>query len=161
MVSRHLVFCGWNSLEAKPPFVHDQAFEELGDKIEGDPEFGVVEKDEVTSAVTAVSSGSPTDPAKIQLLAQRSASNRPSQWRPRERLGPLPLQDDQDPATGAGEQPLISVPAPTPPARSAVVSSKVPIARRQPNRPGRPWDPPLLSLSIPLVGTLPVAKTKT
>jgi hypothetical protein len=48
-----------------------------------------------------------------------------------------------------------------PPARSAVVSSKVPIARRQPDRPGRPWHPPLLSLSTPLVGTLPVSKTKT
>jgi hypothetical protein len=48
-----------------------------------------------------------------------------------------------------------------PPARSAAVSSKVPIACRQPDRPGRPWHLPLLSLSTPLVGTLPVAKTTT
>lgn len=46
------------------------------------------------------------------------------------------------------------------PSCSAVLSSKMPIARRQPDRPGRPWHPPLLSLSTPLVGTLPVAKTK-
>src|ERR1022692_4623305 len=98
MVARQLVFYKWLSLNAKPPFAYDQALSELGDKIEGDPDFAVVENEEVTTAVTVVAAGSPSEPAKLQLLALRSADNRPSQWKPGERLGPLPLQDDQYPA---------------------------------------------------------------
>jgi hypothetical protein len=86
------------SQNAKPPFVYDQALSELGNKIEGDPSFAIMENDEVTTAVTVVAPGSPTEPGKVQLLALRSTDNRPSQWRPGERLGPLPLQDDQYPA---------------------------------------------------------------
>jgi len=98
MVVRQLVFSRWMSVNAKPAFVYDQALTELGNKIEGDPSFAVVENDEVTTAVTIMSPGSSTEPAKLQLLALRTTDNRPSQWRPGERLGPLPLQDDQYPA---------------------------------------------------------------
>ncbi|HUY47168.1 MAG TPA: hypothetical protein VMV92_15785 [Streptosporangiaceae bacterium] len=98
MVVRQLVFSRWCSLNAKPPFAYDQAFGELGAKIAGDPDFAIVENDDVTTAVTVVAAGSPTEPAKLQLLALRSADHRPSQWKPGERLGPLPLQDDQYPA---------------------------------------------------------------
>ena len=69
-----------------------------GAKIAGDPGFAIVENDDVTTAVTVVAVGSPTEPAKPQLLALRSADHRPSQWKQGERLGPLPLQDDQYPA---------------------------------------------------------------
>ena len=86
------------SLNAKPPFVYDQALSELGDKIAGDPNFAIMENDEVTTAVTVVAPGSATKPGKVQLLALRNTDNRPSQWRPGERPGPLPLQDDQYPA---------------------------------------------------------------
>lgn len=98
MVARQLVFYRWSAPEAKPPFIYDQALTELDEKIQGDPEFAVVTKDDVTTAVRVVAAGSETDPAKVQLLALRSADNRPSQWKPGEPLGPLPLLDDQYPA---------------------------------------------------------------
>jgi hypothetical protein len=98
MVARQLVFYRWTSLEGRPPFRYDQALGELADKIGGDPEFAVVQSEEVTTAVTVVGAGSETDPGKLQLLALRDADNRPSQWKPGERLGPLPLQDGQYPA---------------------------------------------------------------
>jgi hypothetical protein len=98
MVARQLVFYKWDSLDGKPPFVYDQALTELGNKIDGDPEFAIFENEEVTTAVRVVTPGSHTDPAKIQLLALRNADHRPSQWKPGQLLGPLPLQDDQYPA---------------------------------------------------------------
>ncbi len=98
MVTRQLVFYRWISLDKKPEFVYHEALTELADKIGGDPNFAVVENEEVTTAVAVVTPGSSTEPGKAQLLALRSTDNRPSQWRPGEPLGPLPLQDDQYPA---------------------------------------------------------------
>lgn len=71
MVARQLVFYKWLSVNAKPPFAYDQALRELGDKIEGAPDFAIVENDDVTTAVTVVAAGSQTEPAKLQLLALR------------------------------------------------------------------------------------------
>ena len=98
MVARQLVFYRWSSMDTKPPFLPHEAFGELGNKIGGDPAFAVIENDDVTTAVTVVAAGSPTDPAKIQLLALRNADNRPSQRQPGGQLGPLPMQDGQYPA---------------------------------------------------------------
>jgi hypothetical protein len=98
MVARQLVFYKWCSLNAKPPFDYPQALTELHDKIEVDPNFAVVESNDVTTAVTVMSPGSGTEPAMLQLLALRDADHRPSQWRPGTRLGPLPLLDGEYPA---------------------------------------------------------------
>lgn len=98
MVARQLVFYRWMPVNTRPEFVYHEALGLLRDKIDGDPGFAVMQNDEVTTAVTVMSPGSPTESARLQLLALRTTDNRPSQWRPGERPGPLPLQDDQYPA---------------------------------------------------------------
>lgn len=98
MVNRRLVFYKWTSVDTKPPFLCQQAFGDLEGKIKADPAFAVMDKNDVTTAVMVMAPGSDTDPAKIQLLALRTADNRPSQWKPGEPLGPLPLLADQYPA---------------------------------------------------------------
>jgi hypothetical protein len=98
MVARQLVYYTYGSINAKPPFEYPQALTELRDKIAVDPNFAVVESNDVTTAVTVMSPGSKTSPAQLQLLALRDADHRPSQWRPGTRLGPLPLLDGEYPA---------------------------------------------------------------
>ncbi len=98
MIKRQLAFYRWNSIDSQAEFVPEATFGVLQDKTAGDPEFAVMKHEEITTAVTVMNAGSTTEPSELQLLALRSADNRPSQWRPGERLGPLPLQDDQYPA---------------------------------------------------------------
>jgi len=98
MVARQLVFYKYASVNTRPAFEYPQALADLKDKTEIDPDFAVVELNEVTTAVTVLSVGSTTEPAQLQLLALRDADHRPSQWRPGTRLGPLPLLDGEYPA---------------------------------------------------------------
>ncbi len=98
MVARQLIFYKWGSITAKPPFEYHHALSELNDKIVGDPNFAIVKNDEVTTAVTVVSPGSESQPAKLQLLALRSEDNRPSQWKPGEGLEPLSMPKDWYPS---------------------------------------------------------------
>jgi len=98
MVTRQLVFYRWTSIERRPPFVPGSVFSNLQTKITRDPDSSIVENDEVTTATMVAEAGSPTEPAKVQLLALRGPDSRPSRWKPGEPLGPLPLRDDQYPA---------------------------------------------------------------
>jgi hypothetical protein len=98
MVARQLVFYKWSSVNAKPAFEHHHALAELRDKIEGDPRFAVVQNDDVTTAVEVVSSGTETQPGKLQLLALRDEDNRPSQWKPGEALSALAMPADYYPS---------------------------------------------------------------
>lgn len=98
MVARQLVFYKYASVNTRPAFEYPQALTELTDKTAIDPNFAVIELNEVATAVTVLSVGSSTQPAKLQLLALRDADHRPSQWRPGTRLGPLPLLDGEYPA---------------------------------------------------------------
>lgn len=98
MVVRQLVFYRWSSVDAKPAFEHHQALAELSDKIAGDPQFAVVQNDEVTTALEVVSPGTAVLPAKLQLLALRDEDNRPSQWKPGEPLSALDLPADYYPS---------------------------------------------------------------
>jgi hypothetical protein len=98
VISRYLVFSRWSSINAKPPFEHYHALEELHHKVEGDPEFAIVTNDDVTTAVTIVSPGTQTTPAKLQLLALRSEDKRPSQWKPGEELEALSMPADWYPS---------------------------------------------------------------
>lgn len=98
MVARQLVFYRWASIERKPPFEHHHAFGQLAKRIADDPDVAILTNDDISTAATVVAAGTPNDPAKVQLLALRSADNRPSQWKPGQPLGPLPLLDGQYPA---------------------------------------------------------------
>src|SRR3984957_9619703 len=98
MVVRQLVFYKWSSVNAKPAFEYHQGLAELSDKIVGDPQFAVVQNDEVTTAVEVVSPGTAVLPAKLQLLALRDEDNRPSQWKPGEPLSALVLPADYYPS---------------------------------------------------------------
>lgn len=98
MVARQLIYYTYSSVNAKPPFDYPQSLTGLREKTDIDPNFAVVENNEVTTAVTVMSSGSKIEPAQLQLLALRDPDHRPSQWRPGQRLGPLPLLDGEYPA---------------------------------------------------------------
>lgn len=98
MVARQLVFYKWSNVNAKPAFEHHHALTELRNKIEGDPQFAVVQNDEVTTAVEIMSPGTETAPAKLQLLALRDEDNRPSQWKPGEPLSALAMPTDWYPS---------------------------------------------------------------
>jgi hypothetical protein len=98
MVARQLVFYRWCSVEGRPPFHYYEALQELDKKIEVDPDFAVVENNDVTTALEVIAPGSESEPGKAQLLALRNVDNRPSQWTPGGRPGPLPLLDGQYPA---------------------------------------------------------------
>lgn len=98
MVARQLVYYKYGSINTKPPFDYPSSLTELRDKADIDPNFALVENQDITTAVTIMSPGSKTEPATLQLLALRDADHRPSQWRPGRRLGPLPLLDGEYPA---------------------------------------------------------------
>jgi hypothetical protein len=98
MVPRQLVFYKWSSVNTKPPFEYHHALKELHDKIEGDPQFAVMQNDDVTTAVEVVSSGTEARPGKLQLLALRDEDNRPSQWKPGEALSALSMPTDWYPS---------------------------------------------------------------
>jgi hypothetical protein len=68
------------------------------DKIEGDPQFAVMQNDDVTTAVEVVSPGTETQPARLQLLALRDEDNRPSQWQPGGELSALSMPADSYPS---------------------------------------------------------------
>jgi hypothetical protein len=98
MVQRQLVFYKWDSINTKSLFEPHHALTELHDKISGDPDFAVMEHDEVTTAVAVVSPGSEHTPTKLQLLALRNEDNRPSQWKPGEGLTALSMPKDWYPS---------------------------------------------------------------
>jgi hypothetical protein len=98
MVQRQLVFYKWSSINAKPSFEPHNVLTELHNKVTGDPDFAVMEHDEVTTAAAVVSSGSDRTPAKLQLLALRNEDNRPSQWKPGEGLTALSMPEDWYPS---------------------------------------------------------------
>lgn len=98
MVARQLTFYKYSSVGTRPPFNYAQALTELLDKTAVDPDFAVTRQSEVPTAVTVLSAGSETAPARLQVLALRDADHRPSQWRPGTHLGPLPLLDGEYPA---------------------------------------------------------------
>ncbi|QFG26282.1 hypothetical protein [Actinomadura sp. WMMB 499] len=98
MVSRRLVFSKWSSVQNRPDFLPSTVATELAEAIAADPESTVLKTDEVTTGITVIEAGSETEPTIIQLLALRGPTQRPSQYTPGEKLGPLPLLDDQYPA---------------------------------------------------------------
>lgn len=98
MVARQLVFYKWSNANGKPAFEYHHALAELRDKIEGDPQFAVVQNDDVTTAVEGVSPGTETSPARLQLLALRDEDSRPSQWKPGESLKALSMPADSYPS---------------------------------------------------------------
>jgi hypothetical protein len=98
MVARQLVFYKWSNVSGKPTFEYHEALAELRDKIEGDPQFAVLQNNEVTTAVEVMSPGTETLPAELQLLALRDEDNRPSQWKPGESLTALSMPPDSYPS---------------------------------------------------------------
>jgi hypothetical protein len=98
MVARQLIFYKWSNVSGKPAFEYHHALAELRDKIAGDPQFAVMQNNEVTTAVDVATPGTETLPAHLQLLALRDEDNRPSQWKPGGQLSALSMPADSYPS---------------------------------------------------------------
>ncbi|MEU9874337.1 hypothetical protein AB0C87_41505 [Actinomadura sp. NPDC048021] len=98
MVSRRLVYSAWSSIPNRATFLPSTVAAQLANAIRANPESTILTNEEVATAVTVLERGSETEPSVFQLLALRGPQQRPSQYTPGEKLGPLPLLDDQYPA---------------------------------------------------------------
>lgn len=90
-VDRKIVFYSWSSIDGKPAFDPERTIRVLSERIEQDPSFAVIRKNEVDTAVEVVPPDREAQSVRLQILALRSPNNRPSAWAPGQKIAAIPM----------------------------------------------------------------------
>lgn len=98
MLKRKLVFYRWTSLIGRSDFEPDAVAVRLAQEIAADPDYQMVDKDGVITAVEVVDAGGGREPAKFRVLALRGVDERPFKWNPSASISPISMLADEYPA---------------------------------------------------------------